>query len=319
MTIRHYSSLDAGAPALTDNMMYTNLRAALLACLVSGYGSKPGAGWAVGHDVSGGFSLSNGNGVINFVKETEVGVRIYLMEAITDGATALAGGVNRQSSIWRDGSASASRHGFNFWGSGMSAPHWSCVADDKTAIFQLYGGFAGVDTSASGRGGVLYLGNYVNSSGLDGPSLMCALGGQDGASVGGTGLGSSGIGTVLRDPFTGVLNQGGAYSAVGARFSTSSAVAARSPLVPTKLFPVRTALTNSQAGGAVAGYLRGLVSEPTLSCALYSNICDLLGLSKTVSSRLNLINLPGGIQWAPFFAGYSTPGFFVSLDAKDWG
>ena len=44
MTVRVYSSADVGAPVL--NMSSGSLVAVLDACLVNGYGSKPGSGWA---------------------------------------------------------------------------------------------------------------------------------------------------------------------------------------------------------------------------------------------------------------------------------
>lgn len=68
MAITHYSSLDAGAPVLSGSV-YNRVKQILLACLVNGYGSKPAAGWTIGHQSAdgNGFSLGNGDGFINLV------------------------------------------------------------------------------------------------------------------------------------------------------------------------------------------------------------------------------------------------------------
>ncbi len=68
MTVRMYSSLDAGAPTLpnlSSQRLIDNLKIVLKACLVDGYGSQAAAGWTVGHEHADGFSLGNGDGFIN--------------------------------------------------------------------------------------------------------------------------------------------------------------------------------------------------------------------------------------------------------------
>ena len=83
MTIRYYSSLDDGAPllpAVSSQRFIDNLRIVLINCLVTGYASKPGAGWTLAHDHPDGFTLSNGEGYINFVSVNSSNVAIYLLE-----------------------------------------------------------------------------------------------------------------------------------------------------------------------------------------------------------------------------------------------
>lgn len=335
MTVRVYTSLDTGAPVLSGTQ-FARVRQILLACLVTGYGAKPAAGWTVGHDVAGGFSLFNGFGYINFVEgSSNWGHTVYIMEAITNGTTALAAGVNRRSGAWYDGSSSTERQGF-YTGSGglnsaaASNPYWSVVADDKTCIF-LFGGGA---TSADSAGGsaIHYFGQTINAAELPGVSAFVSLGGYiNDSNVVPTFFGvSSRYGMSLRNPFTGLVAQGD-----GARYGAGIAVHYRGLLASnqtnktqlSRLQPVRSILScygtvlngstvNSTA--CCAGYLRGLISEPTLCGVPLSQTMTLLGLANTWQARVTPITLPNGKQWLPLFASSGDWGGFVSLDPADW-
>lgn len=333
MTVRVYTSLDTGAPVLSGTQ-FARVRQILLACLVNGYGSKPAAGWTIGHDVANGFSLFNGFGYINFVSGTSNWSHLaYIMEAITDASTALAGGVNRRSAGWYDGSASTERQGFFTGSTGLNStqnPYWSVVADDKTCIF-FFGGGA---TSADSVGGscIHYFGQYINSAGLTGVAAFCSLWGStsDTNSTAYFYYYGNRASMALRNPYTGLVAQGDS-----ARYGASIAVHwrgvqgsnATNPVQIARLQPVRAALicfgqglnglTNSQYSSTV-GYLRGLVSEPTLCCLPLSQCMTLFGLPNTWQGRITPITLPNGKQWLPLYATSNDIGGFVSLDPADW-
>lgn len=335
MTVRFYSSLDTGAPALSGDL-YDRLRAILRACLVDGYGSKPAAGWTVGHDVSGGFSLANGDGVINLVRNAATGVAVYIMEAITDASAALAAGVNRRSAGWYDGSSVTERF-YLFSNGGLyggTNPHWVVIADDKTCIFCAGGGISTADQPNSGYSTAIYFGNYINVLGQTGAGAFCCLGGHNstGTSTGQC-LGNHAyrFGMSLRNPYTGAVEQG-----VSARFGASGAMHSRGITVMTaiptlqvdRLLPVRAGMMcygagiNGSATGtsaALCGYLRGLISEPMLGTGKLSNVLALFGLSNVWQSRCAAISLPGGRSWVPIYPHEQDMGFFASLDAADWG
>lgn len=335
MTVRFYSSLDTGAPALSGDL-YDRLRAIFKACLVDGYGSKPAAGWTLGHDVSGGFSLSNGDGVINLVRTATSGVAVYIMEAITDASTALAGGVNRRSAGWYDGSSATERF-YLFSNGGLyggTNPHWVLVADEKTVTFCAGGSTSTADQTNSGYSTAIHFGNYINSLGLTGAASFCCLGGHNapGTSSGQV-LGSSSyrFGMVLRNPYNGLVEQGvtpryGASAAMHSRGVTS--MTAIPTLQVDRLLPVRAGLMCYGAGlngsatattAALAGYLRGLISEPMLCSGKLSNVLTLFGVSNVWQSRCAALSLPGGRSWVPIYPHESDMGFFASLDAADWG
>lgn len=335
MTVRLYTSLDTGAPVLSGTQ-FARVRQILLACLVNGYGSKPAAGWSVGHDVAGGFSLFNGSGYINFVAGTggNFSHLTYIMEAITDGTTALAGGVNRRSAGWYDGSSSTERQGFNTGSTGLNSsnnPYWYVVADEQTCIF-LFGGGA---TSADSTGGsaIHYFGQYINAAGLTGVGAFCSLGGyfNDTNQIPYFFYLSSRYSMSLRNPFTGLVAQGdsaryGAGIAVhwrGYQYSQNA-----NPTQISRLQSVRGVVAcygqglngqTTSTGSSVAGYLRGVVSEPTLCCVPLSTTMSLLGLPNTWQSRITPITLPNGKQWLPLFATSNDLGGFTSLDPADWG
>jgi hypothetical protein len=329
MPIRYYSSLDAGSPVLSGGL-YERVRTVMLACLVNGYGAKEAAGWELVHDVTGGFSLSNGDGIINWVRNAAVEyVGVYIMEAVTDISTPLAGGVNRRSAGWADDASSERAYFYQAGGfNSGSNPHWSVVADEKTVIF-----YAGSGGSASpgvwGTGFAHYFGAYVNALGLSGVATFCSLG---------NGIGSHSTyalarqdrryGNCLRNPETGLIDQGvaryGASPAIHWRAITATAVPA---LAPSRLSPVRAALFahggtfagTSPAAASVVGYLRGLISEPSLSGADFSDVCRLFGKPNVWQSRVKVLDLPGGHQWVPIFPHKDDLGYFASLDPADWG
>lgn len=314
MTVRLYTSRDTGAPNLPGPTFNDNIKTILLACLVNGYGGKPAAGWTVGHDVSEGFSLGNGEGFINFVKEGGSTSVIYLMEAITSGVAALAEGVNRRSGPWTDGSSSSVRHKMGIWTNTLPDTQWCVVADEKTAIFYFTSYTGGADQGTHFYARALYFGSYINSSGLEGASLFCALGGGTAA---GNQMGNSHEGTVLRSPFTGLSSEAMPAGLIGARYRFDGVISARGPLVPSRLFLVPCSVQSNT--GRVAGYARGLRAEPTLSSALLSEVMALFGKANSWDQRVQPIVFPDGNSYMPLFVNTSAPGFFISLDPSDWG
>lgn len=334
MTVRFYSSLDTGAPALSGDL-YDCLRTIFKACLVDGYGSKAAAGWTVGHDVNGGFSLSNGDGVINLVRTAAHSVAVYIMEAITDTSAALAGGVNRRSAGWYDGSPVTERfYLFNNGGLyGGSNPHWVLVADEKSCIFCAGGSISTADQDIDYYACAMYFGNYINSIGLTGPAAFCCLGGYNASGSVGVNLGQAiyRYGMVLRNPYTGMVAQGtyaryGASAAMHSRGITD--IANSTPVLQVnRLLPVRAGLMCYGAGlngstdgttAALAGYLRGLISEPMLTTVKLSSVLQLFGAPNVWQSRCQAISLAGGRSWVPVYPHNSDMGFFASLDAVDW-
>lgn len=333
MTVRFYSSLDAGAPVLSGDL-FARLRQVMLACLVNGYGSKSAAGWSVGHDVTDGFSLGNGDGFINFVRSGANGYVAYILESLSNISAAIAAGDNQRSAGYYNGSGSTERQSFyadNAAFNGSSNPHWFVVADAKTCIFHFAGGTTTADSTSAGRAHSHYFGRYISALGLTGAAEFCSLGGGYQLSVSQAfGVSGSRYGMALRNPYTGLIDQGalaryGASAPINVR--SGQPVSAATKLLPSRLQLVRAALmchgvgltgTTNAADGGIAGYLRGVISEPTLCTALLSNVMTLFGKSNTWQMRVTPITMPNGKQWVPMWLGSGDAAFFVSLDALDW-
>lgn len=335
MTVRMYSSLDAGAPALpslSSQRFIDNLKIILRACLVDGYGTKPAAGWTIGHEHADGFSLSNGEGFINFVHDTSNMVSVYLLEVITDGSTALAAGINRRSGPWFEGEVTNLRHKFftNLY-STVATKSWALVADDKTCTFLGQGNYSlgGTVDFPWSSAQALHFGQYFPV--LGGAGFLC-LGGGTGANSSMALWGGGGIyGTTLRHPFTGLVDQG---TAPGYRLWTPHGQGYSAVFSPARFMPrVFQGVRAGVAGGGVglsgaaiaytqmvfSGMLRGLLAEPVMSAVNLSHVLPTLGVASPVlDDRLKALDVGGKALW-PLFPHTGDLGGFVSLDPEDWG
>ena len=308
MTVRFYSSLDAGAPSLSGSRNIDRIKQILLACLVNGYGSTPAAGWTVGHEHADGFSLGNDEGFVNFVNLASFAVVCYVMEAITDGSTALATGVNRRSGHWFDGSTNVGRQMLYAASFATGAnPHWAVVADDKTCILLIGSSTSGLDANPT-YSYAHYFGAYRNTAGNPG---FCSLGGLNTSSSTGSGQLINFSGMMLRHPFTGLVDQGSVplYTCLGASY-IDGAVVSRNTVQSERLTLVRAGVygygdgvsgTSTTTTAVFCGLLRGLVSDPVLASTRASQALPLLGCSDTWQARVTVITLANGKQLVPLY------------------
>lgn len=201
-TPQFYSWDDDGSPAraLSGNLQ-NRLKQILVPCLVTGYGSKQGAGWTLGHEHPNGFSLINADGnVVNFVSNLPAqapypamsaqAIHIYAAESLTDTSGAIIDGANLCSGTYRKGMPELANYPRHMLGGAiypfqiqLSTLQWTLVADDKTFIlncstttsssgsstysFTLYTGKSLLDTEVTGNFVVLGgdVANYnVNSN-----------------------------------------------------------------------------------------------------------------------------------------------------------
>lgn len=356
MPLTVYTHFDPGAPTLSGNTAFSKVRAVLKACLVDGYGDKPAAGWTMPHDVTGGFSLSNGDGVVSFtVRTTDHNyLDIYVMESITDASTKIPSGVNRRSGVWSDleNAGSSVRHYLNFgptWEQGglnhsSQGNKWTVVADEKTCIAYLYGlnssGQIAELANAIPASVSIYLGKYWPYSGaLVGPETFIAVGGSRNTA------GSGGYfdypiihptntaplnASLLRNPLTGTQTLGSAVS-LGATAIKSEPGAGQEPNtpIPNRLCFSRLRLrgVGSNLNGATngsfssgLGTLRGVVVEADLSRAYPASWLGTLS-GKPAAAFPEVfagIDLPGGVKAVPLFYGLFNPSRFVLADPAFW-
>lgn len=333
MTVRFYSFEDTGAPALpnvTSQRFFDNLKLILMACLVNGYGGKPAAGWTLGHDHADGFSLSNGEGFVNFVSTAVNIVDLYAIEVIADGSTALAGGYNRRSGSWFDGLATPSRQRFRTALSGTTAgKRWYVVADEHTAIVKVSGGQS-LDPNVSDSGAI-YFGRFSDVNGAPG---FCVLGGSFTNAAGGGYLTATANrnGCVLRNPYTGLMGQGedSGYGIAIATAGTPSTSINAARLAPAshRLNVIRASInasgsvlsgSSSSTLQRACGLSRGVLAIPELADLYSAVVLPYLGISSpTADDRFRPISMPNGQQYVPLYASVGDLGAFISLNPADW-
>lgn len=160
MTVRVYSWDDVGAPELimvnpTGNTSFglERLKQVLKACLVDGYGNKEPAGWSMGHEVEGGFSLFNGDGYFAFAYGGNTNwLRLYTLDDITDGSSPVPIGPNRRTGWQSDTYPSGTPFSLNTSNNMVSFSYryharWVVVADEHTAYLS-YAGHSSVSESS---------------------------------------------------------------------------------------------------------------------------------------------------------------------------
>ena len=356
MPLTVYTHFDAGAPTLSGTTALSKMRAVLKACLVDGYGDKPAAGWTMPHDVSGGFSLSNGDGVVSFtVRATDQNqLDIYVMESITDASTKIPSGVNRRSGVWSDleNAGSSVRHYLNFsrpssqggFNYTLHGHKWTVVADEKTCIAYLYGlnssGQVQEFVNSSSSSASIYIGKYWPYSGaLDGPETFIANGGDRHTNSSGGGFNYIAYSpsntsllnvSLLRNPLTGTQTLGSALM-LGVTANKNEPSAGTEPLTPIpdrlcfsrlRLRGVGSNLNGATSAGLNSGLgtLRGVVVENDLSYATPQSWLGALSGKPTaaIPEVFAGIDLPGGVKAVPLFYGVYNPSRFVLADPAFW-
>lgn len=333
MAITVYRSTDPGAPVVgTPPRILDSLKLILKACLVDGYSGKPGAGWELSHEVTDGITFSNGEGYINFSHYNTAAADVTLLESITDTSTAVPGGSNRRSGPWYDGQSTLLRqYVYSFLYSAKTNKHWVIIADDKTVIIYL-GTHNLVDPSQSPDTFLMYFGRYYPSMG--GTGFIC-VGGNISQSRNIAAImfgGSSFMGTALRHPLTGLVDQGvgPGYKAWGANGPHPSA--SQYSTMAINLNPQAIQLNRVGVGGigvgitgstnvgqpAYLGHLRGLMFDSPTCYTSMAKFLELLGVTSPVASaRLNTYTV-GGKDIIPMYIHSQDIGCVVSLDEDDW-
>lgn len=194
-TPQFYSWDDDGSPAraLSGNLQ-NMLKQILVPCLVTGYGSKQGAGWTLGHEHPNGFSLINADGnVVNFVSNLpaqapypamrDEAIHIYAAESLTDTSQAIIGGANLCSGTFRKGYPEPNGYIRHMIGYArgilvtyVSSLQWTLVADDKTFILNL--SVAISSTTSQAYSLTLYVGAALLDSDLSGNFLALGCGNE---------------------------------------------------------------------------------------------------------------------------------------------
>lgn len=313
-----------GSPALTystsasGSVQWDGVVAVLKACLVSGYGSQPAAGWELIAEAasylvlrngshSGYVCLSHSNMVITIsVAETYTGVAGEVIQG--DGAkTGVAPGVTIPHKFMA-----------RYFAHGSANSSWFVVADSRTFIFGKTGTASTASEELTGTAGSAYAqaALYV---GEDSQGNFIACGGDNTTNTGTTAAAQRwGDGfTALRDPATGLLVDTGSISFALPGCHNGDVIA---PGHSTSLPDARLVPMLWTSGGAVSAF-RGVCLEPRIGLSSCSIAAQMLGHSGPLMSRTahTPIDLGDGFNYvvSPRYQGRGTL-FLVTDNPEFW-
>lgn len=284
-----YHRDQAGAPELAYSTsastvaQFTALKAVLTACLVSGYGAQPAAGWELIGEGGNYIVLRNAvhSGYVCLTWVTGGVVRVYLSETYSGMSGDVMVGDGLKTGL---AAANAKPQAFSAYllvhSSGNST--WSMVADGQTFILNMQSNTSNSDPASSGawRGLTLYVGN-------DSSGHFIAVGGKLTTSPSSSGSGNdlfhAAALTSLKNPATGLLvDQGSMVAAMPALpANTEPSQLSNSILLPPA---VQLAKISWYGSGVFAGYLRG--------CCISSEFT----FRTTVSLAAQSLGYPGGMS-----------------------
>ena len=302
-----YTCTDTEAPTPLQSNNYSQSFDAmcdiLRGCLVTGYGSKPAAGWEEVHFIQHStlslrpasklFTLTLVNRGTSATATN--GVLFFLSESVTEfpsssGANQRPIGNNVRSGYYSpetnpSGDTQGWRFGTVYWG------NWSMVADENTFAFYRggWGNTSGTSPSYSHEN-YLYVGEVRSTLGMGGLAAICAAGGHNSTGIS-TGSAHSyarypwGFGsTFLRNPLTGLINNGAGSRIVvppyEAMNSSSSSYSTEHINIQTGLDSLDMVRTPAHYGSDDAfGYLKGVVGVPSSWVSGYgAHVAKALGL-----------------------------------------
>jgi hypothetical protein len=305
-----YHRDDAGAPTYsmgsvvgTNTMHFEALRTILKACLVSGYGAKPAAGWTLVAESTNYIVLRNGlqTGYV-CLTWTATGsgvVDIYVAETFTGMSGNYMTGDGLKSGVAAN-NATPQRFTLGPFVYSSAVHTWTLVADSKSFAVNvsIYSGTTPPEVTGSGAPGVNSTLLYVGEDSL---GNFISTGGQNIASNAPVSYFGLAGGTALKDPRTGLLVGAGAlpdFLVLSAGISQT-----RAEVVPL----LKTTLSRSYWGfnGGVGGYLRGVVLPVDLFAFYPSRAAQSLGLSVALTSRSINTPIPLGDGFTYFATSYN--------------
>ncbi|MBP3063648.1 hypothetical protein SAMN05216576_10651 [Ectopseudomonas chengduensis] len=304
---------------------FAALKVVLKACLVSGYGVLPSAGWALIAEGTNYLVLRNGSesGYVGFTWVAGAGglLRIYLSKTFTG----MSGDVMQGDGL-KSGTAAGltAPQGLSLQLPFHSAANssWYMIADEKTAIL----GFGGYSSNQELQGSFSPLVGHTLYFGEDSAGHAIAVGGANSAVSSGNsalfgGLFSAGGFTALTKPLTGLLVDTGAINVHTPNLPVASISTPRQDTI-VKAPSVSLAKGGWYGDGAFAGWFRGLAFSPEIHFTGWTSYAaQILGRSTAMLVRDQNAPVDLGDAYTYFLrAGLfsSTPSFLVTDNPEFW-
>lgn len=338
-----YSSLDAGGPGLpTAGSHVERMYNILVPCLVAGYGAgaeaKPGQGWLLAHaDLPNGFTLKSPDGVYYiFYKGSGGRYRDYYCQVYMAEALSLFEyppvGTNVRSGDYSPNYAagSAERLWTTAFSAGRSTVGWWLIARGSQVILSTSAldvdSTSGTSAASSSHGGDLsfwgnlvlkaagapsmgaqnavFLGGSIYPENLDSNSNMYRQGGN-----------MLGVNTRLRDPLSGIVEQGSLGAIEGNPAKHNNQSYARFQADPFGTDLVLQRVDAFVPGQGSIGYIPGMFYGGRAAHYRVSDLLSLLGLGSTYSATLTPAEIDGELFYVvPTYWG----SLLVCLAEKYW-
>jgi hypothetical protein len=302
-----YHRDQVGAPGLVygNNLGFAAFKTILKACLVSGYGAQPAAGWHLIAEGTNHLVLSNGTGTgyISFTFVANAVIRVYVGATFTGVVADVMQGDGVKTGV-ATGNSVPQVFSSAFLSFNTNSCTWSVVADDRTFMVCIVAnGLAtpGNLAAASEVGGLMLYG------GEDSAGNFISIGGNASAqtlNLVDTYLANfstaAGV-TLLKNPATGLLVGSSAISVVspGLAFAGTSTTSLFLPQNTAAYPELVVAPIEWGGGGAYAGRLRGVVLAANLPFMFRGGVAAALGRASAFTSRNCSVpfDLGDGANW----------------------
>jgi hypothetical protein len=321
-----YHRDDAGAPTyamgsiLSSNTMHFEaVRTILKACLVSGYDSRPAAGWTLVAESTNYLVLRNG-ALSGYVCLTWVGtgygyIDVYVAETFTGMSSNYMTGDGLKSGIAAN-NAAPQRIALGPYVYNTAVHTWTLIADSRTFVINLCSVQNSTPAEVTGAAGSAGTWSSLLYVGEDSAGNFVSAGGQNTTSTSPVNYFGLSGGTALKDPRTGLLIGAGALPDFVV-FS-SQVTQARTEIVPI----LKTALSRSIWGfnGGLGGYLRGVALPVDVFAHFPSKGAQSLGLAVVITSRnVNTpIDLGDGFTYFPTAYNYQSAFRLLTNNPEFW-
>lgn len=308
MAIQFYHRDDDGLPSyyVGTNLLqvFAAFKTIAKACLVTGYGAKPAAGWALVAEGSEYLVLrtGSGSGYVCFSYRYH-GFDIWVAETYTGMSGNVMTGDGLKSGVAAN-NADPHYKSIRYFVASPDSHSWVVVADEKTAIFNLSGTSSSSDsviagTNGSDGGGLIYVGEDVAGN-------VIACGGGEG--------GTSGYGyfdqrrfTALKNPATGLLVDVGSISPIVAPSQLYVLGSGRPNIYSGVLEAAELSPVQWGASGVWSRF-RGLCVDARVGLFSPHAVARALGLSAGITFRTLNTPLPlgdGNLYWVGCSSDYA--------------
>lgn len=277
-----YTTQDTGFPALTltsstDITAWNNLKLILKACLVTGYGSKPAAGWTLIDEGEDFLVLRNASGAyVSIVSQGTSGatynypqLRFYLSATYAGMSGKVPTGMGVVSGV-ASGSSAPHNAAARLIGATGYGTRMIIVADAATALLQFVSGYAVTSVSGTQFDSVAdsYLGTFYLGDDAAG-NCLCVGGQTLSATMPNIyttpNLFHGGMLTSLNNPATGALVGSSGISASIVSLTQRSAPQSLTGVSNLSFDQLELSRIRWMADGAIQAPLRGLCRDPALS------------------------------------------------------